>query len=111
MWPKQRRPFPGPPFDDEDHIVDIAIVVVVEVDRVRDLVGDIINGALQHGKLALGILTFMITHGIGVRVVRHVVFLRIVVFIGKDGLAIRKRIEVGLDVELVEGSMVEVIAH
>ena len=65
------------------------------------MVGDIIDGAFQHGKFAFSRLTVLIAKRIVDWMVRHVVFFRVVVLVGKDGLAVRNGIEIGVKVELV----------
>ena len=53
----------------------------------------------------------MIAHGIVRGVVRHVVFFRVYVLVGEDGLAVGFGIAVGAEVKLVIGSVVEVIVQ
>ena len=111
VGPKKAVPCTCLALDDEDHVVDHAVTVVIEVKGVRNHTIDKVDGSLQQGKLAFGTVSVVIADGVGRCVVRLVVLLRVDVLIGEESLAVRLGIEEGTQVELVVTDMMVVVVQ
>ena len=97
MGPKQRIPCAHTTFYNETDIVDITIIVIIYVQVRRHWVVavDIVHGTFQQSKLPLCPFIILVSIGIGGRIIRFEIAMRIDVLIGNNGLAVVSWIEGG----------------
>jgi len=111
MRPEQCRPGSGCTFYNKNHVINIPVIVIIDVQIIRHCCLDVFDGSFQQAVFSVSSLAFLVSLRIGSWIVRHVIRTRINILVRNNGRKHRNRVEKGRDRQFVVGSKPEIIQH